>query len=37
MSVSETITAAASKYTPTRPCASNPAGKIPGATVASTL
>ena len=29
--------AADSKYTATRPCASNPAGKRPGATVAATL
>jgi hypothetical protein len=36
-SVSEMITAAASKYTPTRPCSRNDAGKRPGATAATTL
>ena len=35
--VSETITAAASKYTPTRPCSRNESGKMPGASVATTL
>ena len=36
-SVSEMITAAASKYTATRPIETKEAGKTPGATVATTL
>ena len=36
-SVSEMITAAASKYTDTRPIDTNDAGNTPGATVATTL
>ncbi len=36
-SVSDTITAAASKYTPTRPCAMNDSGNHCGAIVATTL
>lgn len=36
-SVSEMMTAAASKYTPTRPMDWNEAGNTPGATVATTL
>ncbi len=36
-SVSEMITAAASKYTPTRPIDTNELGNTPGATVATTL
>ena len=35
--VSEMITAAASKYTPTRPCSTKLSGKRPGAAVATTL
>ncbi len=35
--VKEMITAAASKYTPTRPCMTKDGGKISGATVAATL
>ena len=37
INVSDTITAAASKYTPTPPCAANSGGKISGAIVATTL
>jgi hypothetical protein len=35
--VNEIMTAAASKYTLTRPCAANASGKTPGTTVAMTL
>ena len=36
-SVSETMIAAASKYTATRPCSRKESGNRPGATVATTL
>jgi hypothetical protein len=37
ISVSETMTAAASKYTSTRPSCANPGGNASGAIVATTL